>query len=164
MVAVTVLCGFAPTGLTAYVYALLGVRDTSKLLHCSEHFTCESSLLGRQLGLAPGPMGQAFKRTLHTGRRGTGQAGRWRGEQWGKGGDAVAAQGLGGWRDVSDGWSRLERLKCAEPRANTKGLALWVATPGRQGERQALAVTTKPGRSSGCLVLSFALALGPLPA
>lgn len=36
-------------------------------LHCAEHFTYENSLLGRQLGLAPGPVGQALKRTLHTG-------------------------------------------------------------------------------------------------
>lgn len=68
----------------------------AKPLHCAEHFTYDNSLLGRQLGLAPGPVGQALKRTLHAGRRGTGQAGGLRGEQWGKGGDAVAAQGLEG--------------------------------------------------------------------
>ena len=40
----------------------------------------------------------------------------------------------GGWRNLRNWWSRLEHLKCTEPRANTKGLILLMATAGYLAE------------------------------
>ena len=54
----------------------------------------------------------------------------------GMGGGGVGSRltETGGWRNLRDWWSLLEHLKCTEPRANIKGLALLMATAGYLAE------------------------------